>query len=220
MQMHFQKALKGDLPSEQRDTTKDLAPVSKHSLRYLPQHLVHALYILRHMKSRDHKMKLLYNLNYYRAIQKRLMLDLREFGTRERIAGDQIHVSIPPTESSKVAANNTTPSFSNDYGAGSKLTSGLTGTDFVVFPEETKDKGEENKNLIDMKMLKFKGKFNNQTFSTCPTMPRFHSTFGESVEHQPLNLERERVSGDTVHANDQSVRLMGRIDHIEIDEKT
>ena len=62
--------------------------INKNSLRHLPHHLIHAYYILRHMKSRDYKTQLLYALNYFRAVQKRLMLDLREFGTRERIAGD------------------------------------------------------------------------------------------------------------------------------------
>ena len=42
-------------------------------------------YTLRFIRSRDNKTKILYTLNYYRAIQKRLALDLREFGSRERI---------------------------------------------------------------------------------------------------------------------------------------
>ena len=40
------------------------------------------------MKSRDYKTKLLYCMNFFRSTQKRMMLDLREFGTRERILGD------------------------------------------------------------------------------------------------------------------------------------
>jgi len=37
------------------------------------------------MRSRENKTRILYALNYYRAIQKRISIDLREFGTRERI---------------------------------------------------------------------------------------------------------------------------------------
>ena len=33
-------------------------------------------------------MKLLYTLNCFRSIQKRMTLDLREFGTRDRVMGD------------------------------------------------------------------------------------------------------------------------------------
>jgi hypothetical protein len=42
------------------------------------------------MNSRDAKTKVMYTLNYFRSIQKRLMLDLREFGTRERVLGDVV----------------------------------------------------------------------------------------------------------------------------------
>lgn len=55
------------------------------------------------MKSRDFKTQIMYSLNYFRAIQKRLMLDLREFGTRERIIGDLVQPIIPSEEADKVA---------------------------------------------------------------------------------------------------------------------
>ena len=47
--------------------------------------MIVAHYTLRYMISRDNKTKILYALNYFRSIQKRISLDLREFGTRERI---------------------------------------------------------------------------------------------------------------------------------------
>lgn len=50
------------------------------------------------MDSRDCKTKILYSLNYFRAIQKRLMMDLREVGTRERVLGDVIDPLIPSQE--------------------------------------------------------------------------------------------------------------------------
>jgi hypothetical protein len=39
-----------------------------------------------------------------------------------------------------------------------------------------------NIKLYDMKKYKYKGKFCNKIYSTCPVLPRFHSTFGEPVE--------------------------------------
>jgi len=53
------------------------------------------------MQTRDYKIKLLYCLNYFRAIQKRMMQDLKEFGTRERIYGDQTQPYLAPNEASK-----------------------------------------------------------------------------------------------------------------------
>lgn len=87
---------------------------------------------------------------------------------------------------------------------------------YLVF-EDGQLKLEQN--LVDMKKFKMRGKFNNKIFSTCPILPRYHATFGEPVEFQPLNVEMERV-GAFKHATDESIKLMGRIDHIEIIEKT
>lgn len=40
------------------------------------------------MAARDKKNQLLYTLNAFRSIQKRLTLELREFGSRDRVMGD------------------------------------------------------------------------------------------------------------------------------------
>mmetsp|Transcript_29206 Transcript_29206/g.44021 ORF Transcript_29206/g.44021 Transcript_29206/m.44021 type:complete len:107 (-) Transcript_29206:3424-3744(-) len=74
------------------------ASVSKTSLFNLPQHLIISHNTLRYMHSRELKTKILYSLNYFRSIQKRVMLDLREFGTRERILGDITDPLIPASE--------------------------------------------------------------------------------------------------------------------------
>ncbi len=88
LRIHFMSAIKGEM-GQDTSNTKGVASLTNMSLKYLPQHLINAYYCLRHMQTRDYKIKLLYCLNYFRAIQKRMMLDLKEFGTRERIYGDQ-----------------------------------------------------------------------------------------------------------------------------------
>lgn len=40
------------------------------------------------LKARDHKTKLLYTLNAFRSIQKRIALELRELSTRDRVNFD------------------------------------------------------------------------------------------------------------------------------------
>ena len=71
---------------------------SKTSLFNLQQHLIQSHNTLRYMNSRDAKTRVLYALNYFRAIQKRLAIDLREFGTCERVLGDVVDPLIPPQE--------------------------------------------------------------------------------------------------------------------------
>ena len=70
----------------------------KGSLFDLQQHLIQSHNTLRYMNSRDAKSKILYSLNYFRSIQKRLNIDLREFGTCERVLGDIIDPLIPAQE--------------------------------------------------------------------------------------------------------------------------
>ena len=48
----------------------NLPIVSRSGLRTIPQHLLVSFFTLRYMKSRDNKTKILYALNFCRAIQR------------------------------------------------------------------------------------------------------------------------------------------------------
>jgi len=54
----------------------------------IPQHLLFANYLLQCLDAREQKTKLLYTLNTFRAVQRRLTMELREMGTRDRVLGD------------------------------------------------------------------------------------------------------------------------------------
>jgi hypothetical protein len=60
----------------------------------------------------------MYCLNYFRAIQKRLALDLREFGTRDRVDSHQVNPFIFSEEANKQVEMNATWA-PNMYEAGS-----------------------------------------------------------------------------------------------------
>jgi hypothetical protein len=72
---------------------------------------------------------------------------------------------------------------------------------FNTIPEGNEGAEGENDDILassklyDMKQYKYKGKFCNKIYSTCPILPRFHATFGEPVEFQPMNVEFERMGG-------------------------
>jgi len=51
-------------------------------------HLLFALYIMRYSKARDSKIKLLHTLNAFRAVQKRLAVEMMQMGTRDRAMTD------------------------------------------------------------------------------------------------------------------------------------
>ena len=80
--------------------------MSKSGLRLTPQHLLVSYFTLRYMKSRDCKTKILYALNFCRAVQKRLCLDLREFGTRERIDSHLIQPYVHSSDADRKVVTN------------------------------------------------------------------------------------------------------------------
>ena len=95
-----------------------LAAVSRSGLRSTPQHLLVSFLTLRYMRSRDCKTRILYALNFCRAVQKRLSLDLREFGTRERIDSHLNQPYVHSTDADKKVVTNVNLSKSPYEGAG------------------------------------------------------------------------------------------------------
>ena len=66
----------------------DEEEIPKNSLFEATQHLLFAHYLLQCITAREKKTQLLYTLNAFRSIQKRITLELRELGTRDRAMGD------------------------------------------------------------------------------------------------------------------------------------
>jgi hypothetical protein len=68
------------------------------------------------LNAREEKTKLLYNLNCFRAIQKRLTIEMRELGTRDKVLGDALSVKpkeIKMFEGSGVSEDDTTADETN-----------------------------------------------------------------------------------------------------------
>ena len=61
--------------------------------------------MLKYLKAREYKIKLLYTLNAFRAVQKRVTLEMREMGTRDRVMGDCMYLG--PMENPGEALNST-----------------------------------------------------------------------------------------------------------------
>lgn len=70
----------------------------------IPTHMVKAYYALRFLKSRDLKIRLLHTLNYFRSVQKRLSIDLKELLSRTRnpLEPSEAEVIIPQFEKSEI----------------------------------------------------------------------------------------------------------------------
>jgi hypothetical protein len=93
-------------------------------------------------------------------------LELRELASRDRVAFD-VQV-VEPSEN-----------FFEGYVAKGKH-GAERGSESLVMEE-----------LIDIKQYRFNGLTQNQMWSTCPVLPKFHVTFGEPVERQEASTEFE-----------------------------
>lgn len=122
--------------------SKRLSKRSDNFFFNLPDHLVHAYYMLRHLKIRDHKVKIMYALNYYRSIQRKLAFDLHEMDTRDTVLGDQEFK--PPTAATRISSKN----LANDSsmgGAGNSKKQQLEKAKTAIQKEnESKDYSETN----------------------------------------------------------------------------
>lgn len=77
---------------------------------------------------------------------------------------------------------------------------------------------EEMNNMASMRQYKFNGVFNNQIFSTCPSFPKFHCTFGEPTQKVTVDMEMDLERSQAGGVSAQSLKLMGRIDRVELDD--
>lgn len=61
------------------------------------------------------------------------------------------------------------------------------------------------------------GTFNQRVLSTCPSYPKYHFSHGEPITSQPVSEQQDNKDSDRLEAS--SLRLMGRIETIELNEK-
>lgn len=84
----------------------------------------------------------------------------------------------------------------------------------TVFDEEAIKKIS---NMACLRAYKSNGIFNAKVFSTCPTYPKFHAANGEPIVRMTYDEEADRTEGSK-SMTERSLKLMGRIEFIEINE--
>jgi hypothetical protein len=77
-----------------------------------------------------------------------------------------------------------------------------------------KDAIKSNKDMASLRFYKCNGIFSNKIFRTCPAYPKLHVANGEPLVSQPQ--EEIDYHQKTKGVSDQAVKLMNRIDFIEI----
>lgn len=172
--------------------SQDAEDIDKNSLYQVPQHLLFSHYLMTCLQARDAKTKLLYTLNAFRAIQKRITIELRELGTRDRVMGDCN--SVKPSERKGAAAVDEIGDEEDDVPV-NIAGAGPSG--------QNAEKGQEDEghvldnvvmdDIVDINRYRWNNQFTNGMFSTCPIIPKFHVTYGEPVDRQEISMEFEQT---------------------------
>lgn len=187
--------MKGNRPINQDRTVVN---TSKSSLRELPPHIVQCYLILKHMRIRDSKNRLLHILNFYRSIQKRVVLELQEFSGRE-VLNNQVKVNMPhesyyiDTKTTNLDQNFVAMEESNPESANQKGGKANVSKVRTLDQKRNEIEMEEDENiatLIDIKRWKYNGQFNNKFLQTCPQAVAI-----DGQNERPLE-EKEYMSGN------------------------
>lgn len=72
--------------------------------------------------------------------------------------------------------------------------------------------------MSSMRQYKMNGLFNNKVFSTSPSFPKYHASHGEPLVSMPVAEEMDRAGKEGSNLTGNSLKLMGRIEFIEINE--
>ena len=153
--------------------------------------LVKNFYSLRLLKCRDTKQKLLSLVNYFRAVQRVLALDLKEHVTREKAVGDRGDLIEP------------------HYGrdGDGRIISKQTpqtgpGKIFGINIQRNLDVKEHHVDdtSVTLNCYKYNGLFNSKVLSTCPLLPKYHRTFGRPNLYETMREEFDRKNSQVNHA--------------------
>lgn len=70
-----------------------------------------------------------------------------------------------------------------------------------------------NNSLLDLNSFKFNNKLRNIVSSTCPIIPRYHSTYGQPIDQQPFSTELN-YQNQPEWQKDEARKLLGRVDEV------
>ena len=217
------KAGQVKLEEEERQKLKELKDQVKvaeqplHLSDPIPTHLIKSYYSLRYLKTKDYKIRLMKSLNFFRSVQKRLALDLKELFTRSKNP-------LVPADAEVIAPQFEKTPFLQE----TKLqldTSGGPGNIFTSHAQRELDtenikpqyhlNGQEK---LDLKVIKYNKSFTPATSSTCPCVPRYHVTFNRPRLYEEVSKEIER--GEISTYNQIKRAELSMQDKCEVDEDT
>ena len=73
--------------------------------------------------------------------------------------------------------------------------------------------------MASLREYKLNGKFNPRVLATCPSLTQCHTSSGETLVHEPVS-DTNQPEPPNQSIGQRPIKLMGRIDFIELNEQT
>ena len=167
-------------------------------------------YMLRLLETRKNKLKLLQVVNYFRAVQRMLSFDLKEFVTREKAVGHQEDVIEP--HYGKKADGIPIARSAKQSGPGE-----IFRTHVKRKMDSQSNTKEERQNPVTIKAYKYNGLWDPEATSTCPLIPKHHRTYGRPSLYETMAKEVDRKT-HPLHAQREMESLAIKRDRIVVDQ--
>ena len=153
----------------------------------MKQHLVKSFYSLRLLKTRSIKAKMIQALNFFRGVQKRLAFEVREFASRERGLGGQLsEEALIGPQFGVDDLGNLKAKKADSQGPGRINANQI---DRELDEGQATDADGKPADVFSLKGYKYNKMFDSTLSSTCPCVPRFHSTFGRPCLYEEVSAE-------------------------------
>lgn len=124
-------------------------------------------------------------LNYFRAVQRVLALDVREHMTREKALGDYSNILDPhfgKNGEGKSIAKQQPPSGPSE----------IFNANLIREMDTAQNMGLTKLDPVSYKAYKLRNKFETDAISTCPLVPKHHRTFGQKIGPQSVSAENDK----------------------------
>jgi hypothetical protein len=134
-------------------------------------------------------------------------------GTRDRVLGDaQLVMPMEQRSENNVATT-------DDDDESSEVTTPVSQVGVKSGSGDLENADVLNDPLVDLNKYRFNKRAQNFLHTTCPIVPKFHSTFGEPIERQEISQDIDN-GRNTDGARVENRKLVGRVDQLYKHEKT
>lgn len=150
-------------------------------------------------------------VNYFRAVQRILALDLKEHMTREKSVGDKVDLIEPhfgrDGEDKFISKQTDTAGPGHIFGIN------------INRSMDDREHYATEDDAVTINCYKYNGLFDPKVLSTCPMLPKYHRTFGRPSLYESMRHEVDRRSNINSSFDEMKSLMVKRDKILVLEEK-